>query len=154
MARGRLQTEFLERVEVFSDRCVAVAEQLAVGGRFVRITEQLAASGSSVGANLAEADEAMSTKDFRKHLAIATKELAETRFWPRLCFRRNWRSESRLMALIGELTELKAIVGAILKNTRTPESSQSLPPRKPNRTTPQLSESQPTSDLAILQLVI
>ncbi len=148
MARGRLQTEFLERVEVFSDRCVAVAEQLAADGRFLRITEQLAASGSSVGANLAEADEAMSVKDFRKHLAIATKELAETRFWLRLCIRRDWLSEARLTTLIAELTELKAIVGAILKKTRSPNPTTT-PPRRPDRSTPQPSESRRTSDLAI-----
>jgi len=51
-------------------------KKLDRGGKFRRIIEQLAASGSSVGANLAEADQAMSRRDFRKCLAIAAKELA------------------------------------------------------------------------------
>ena len=76
MDKGRLQPEFLSRSEDFADRCVAVAEELDRGGMFRRIIEQLAASGSSVGANLAEADQAMSRRDFRKCLAIAAKELA------------------------------------------------------------------------------
>jgi four helix bundle protein len=84
MGGGRLRPEFLERTEAFADRCVALTEQLAADGRFVRLVDQLAASGSSVGANIAEASEAMSRKDFRKCLAIASKELAETWFWLRL----------------------------------------------------------------------
>ncbi|MBY0312341.1 MAG: four helix bundle protein [Phycisphaerales bacterium] len=118
MGKGRLQPEFLERTEAFCDRCVAVAEQLAADGRFVRIVEQLAASGSSFGANVAEATEAMSVKDFRKCLSIAMKELAETRFWLRLSVRRGWITEARVQDLMMELQEMRLIVGAILARTR------------------------------------
>lgn len=117
MGKGRLRPEFLERVEVFSDRCVAVAEQLDQDGRFRRLVEQLAAAGSAVGANLAEADGAMSVKDFRKCLTIASKELAETRFWIRLVIRRGWLAEVRLNPLLVELAEIKKITGAILSKT-------------------------------------
>jgi four helix bundle protein len=116
--RGRLQPEFLDRVEVFSDRCIAVAEQLDADRRFRRIVEQVAASGTSVGANLAEADEAMSTADFRRCLAIANKELAETRFWLKLIVRRGWLQESRLQPLREEIEEIKRIVGSILTKTK------------------------------------
>ncbi len=118
MGRGRLHADFLERIEVFSDRCVAVAEQIDKDGRFRRIAEQLAASGSAVGANLAEADEAMSTKDFRKCLLISIKELAETRFWLRLIVRRGWLPEARLLPLTTELNELRKILGSMLSKTR------------------------------------
>lgn len=118
MRRGRLKPEFLERTEVFSDRCVAVAEQLIAEGRFSRVADQLAASGSSVGANIAEADEAMSTKDFRKCLAISSKELAETRFWLRLCIRRDWFAQVRLDSLLDELDQLKRIIGSLLTRTK------------------------------------
>lgn len=118
MGKGRLKPEFVERVEAFSDRCVAVAEQLDGDKRFKRIVEQLAASGSSVGANIAEADEAMSLNDFRKCLAIAMKELVETRFWFRLTVRRGWMTEARLGPLVVELEEVKKIVGSILSKTQ------------------------------------
>ena len=117
VAKGRLKSEFVERVEVFCDRCVAVAEQLDQDGRFRRIVEQLAASGSSVGANISEASEAMSTKDFRKSMSIAAKELVETRFWIRLVIRRGWIPENRLQPLMSEITEIKKIVGSILTKT-------------------------------------
>ena len=123
MGKGRLQPELVERVECFSDRCVAVAEQLIADRRFPRLAEQLAASGSSVGANIAEADEAMSVKDFRKCLAIATKELAETRFWLRLIVRRDWLPAPRLEPLLAELGEIKRVIGSILIRTARPRSS-------------------------------
>ncbi len=118
MGKGRLQPEFLERTEVFSDRCVAAAEQLLKDGRFTRLVDQFAASATSVGANIAEADEAMSAKDFRKCITIAIKELAETRYWMRLFIRRQWLPESRLAPLLSEAHELKRILGSILTKTR------------------------------------
>ncbi len=128
MGKGRLKPEFLERSEAFCDRCVALAEQLDSDGRFRRIVEQLAASGSSVGANLAEADEAMSLKDFRKCLAIASKELAETRFWIRLAVRRTWVSAPRVESLLGELEEIRLIVGSILTKTKSIRTQSSKAP--------------------------
>jgi four helix bundle protein len=119
VAKGRLKTEFLVRTESFSDRCIAVAEQLEQDRRFRRLVEQLAASGSAVGANLAEANEAMSTKDFRKSLAIVVKELAETRFWLRLVVRRGWLPSARLDPLLSELAEIKLVVGSILSKTKS-----------------------------------
>ena len=125
--KGRLRGEFLERTEVFADRCLAVAEQLQADGRFDRIVSQLAGCGSSVGANIAEADEAMSRKDFRKGLAIANKELAETRYWLRVCIRRQWLAAERLDSLLAELAEIKKIVGSILTKTD---------PERPDKPTP------------------
>ena len=80
MGRGRLQLDFLDRVEAFSDRCLDVAEKLRAEGRFVRVVQQLAGSGTSIGANIAEASEAMSRRDFRKCLSIAKKEMARRGF--------------------------------------------------------------------------
>lgn len=117
MGRGRLKPEFLERTESFADQSLAVAERLLADGRFARIVKQLAAAGSSVGANIAEADEAMSVRDFRKSLAIANKELAETRFWLRPVIRRRWFPSTTLEPLLVELNELKRIVGSILTKT-------------------------------------
>ncbi|MFT3685083.1 MAG: four helix bundle protein [Phycisphaerales bacterium] len=103
--------------EDFSDRSLAVAERLQSDRRFNRFVEQLAASGTSVGANIAEASDAMSEKDFRKCLAIAKKELNETRFYFRLCVRREWIAPDQLDPLLTELEEIRAIVGSILHKT-------------------------------------
>jgi len=115
---GRLQPEFLTRVEEFADRILDVVEALSEQRRSGRILDQLTGSGTAVGANVFEADEALSRKDFRKCLAIANKELSETRFWLRLIGRRNWIATERLDPLLGESHELKRIIGSILSKTR------------------------------------
>lgn len=129
MERGRLKSDLLVRTEAFCDRCLAVAEQLLADGRFPRICDQLAAAGTSVGANLAEAHEAMSLKDFRKCLSISVKELAETRFWIRLCVRRGWFTQAKVQDLLQELEEIKRILGSILHRTRPSTDCGTLPRR-------------------------
>lgn len=120
---GRINTELLNRVEGFCDRCLSVVEELERQGRSRRILEQLTGSATSVGANLFEADEAMSRKDFAKCVAISIKELNETRFWLRLIERRQWLGSSRLAELADETGQLKRILGAILTRTRAKQQS-------------------------------
>jgi four helix bundle protein len=117
---GRLQPEFLERVEGFADRVLNVVEALARQRRSIRILDQLTGSGTAVGANLFEADEALSRRDFRKCLAIANKELSETLFWLRLITRRGWLDRPRVEDLLDEAQQIKRIVGSILTKTREP----------------------------------
>ena len=115
---GRLQPEFLDRVEAFADRVVDVATALRLAGVPQRICDQLMACGSSVGANSFEADEAMSRKDFARCLAIALKEVNETRFWLRLSGRRAWVKPDRLGPLLAEADELRRVFGAIVHRCR------------------------------------
>lgn len=70
---GRLKPEMLTRIDDFSDRVLDVVEVLEKQGRPRRVIEQLAGCGTSVGANLCEADEAMSRPDFVKTLCIVIK---------------------------------------------------------------------------------
>jgi len=97
---------------------VDVAEDLGSAGRSRRVVEQMIGCGTSVGANIAEADEALSRADFCKCLGIVTKELSECRFWLRFIAKRAWIPPPRLSALELESTELKSIFGAMLSRTR------------------------------------
>ena len=115
---GRLDADLLERVEGSCDRSLGVVEELEKQGRSRRILDQLTGSATAVGANLFEADEAMSRKDFAKCVAISIKELNETRFWLRLIERRAWIPPERLADLSDETAQLKRIFGAILSRTR------------------------------------
>ena len=45
------------------------------------LSKQLIRSGTSIGANIAEAEQAISTKDLLAKLYIALKEAAETKYW-------------------------------------------------------------------------
>ena len=77
---GRLKPEFLGRIESFGDRVLDVANALARKRVSHRILDQLTGCGTSVGANVFEAHEAMSRPDFCKCLAQSVKELSESRY--------------------------------------------------------------------------
>ena len=115
---GRIKPDLLARVEAFSDRVLEVAEALSKRKLPPRLLGQIVAAGTSVGANLFEADEAMSRSDFCKCLAIAVKELNETRYWIRLAGRRGWIPSGRLSALEQECRELMLIFGTMISRTR------------------------------------
>jgi len=113
-----LQESFLERVEAFCDRAVEVANALEQRKVSRRVVDQVLACGTSVGANVFEADEAMSTADFVKSLCIATKELNEFRFWIRLSSRREWIRAERLQPLEQESVEIKKIFGTMISRSK------------------------------------
>src|SRR5262249_36017784 len=115
---ARLRLEFLERVEAYCDRIADVAEALETQGRSRRLVDQLLAAGTSVGANLFEADEAMTRADFVKCLCIAVKEINETRFWLRFIARRGWVKQERLSDLETEGVQLKKVLGTMIARSK------------------------------------
>lgn len=80
-------------------------------GRVVR--QQLAAAGTSAGANVEEADGAISKADKRKSLVVARKESREVRYWLRIIERR-WGSLITVSADIGEASELLSILSTMI----------------------------------------
>jgi four helix bundle protein len=115
---GRLKSEFIDRIDDFAHRVVDVAESLERERKSRRIVDQLTGSGTSVGANISESDEALSRADFCKGLGTAIKELGETRFWLRFVSRRGWITTNRLAPLQTEAGELKLILGSLLSKSR------------------------------------
>lgn len=115
---GRLRLEFLDRVEKFSHSMLDVVAALDEHGVSRRIVDQVAAAGTSVGANVFEADEGMSRADFIKCLAIASKEVSESRYWLRLIIAREWASVTLAAPLLIEGLALQKILGTMIKNSR------------------------------------
>ncbi len=68
----------------FSLKIVAYCEILEEKRKYV-IARQLLKSGTSIGANVREAQNAESKKDFIHKLKIAAKEADETEYWLTLC---------------------------------------------------------------------
>ena len=116
----RLRPELLARVEDLSHRVVDVAESLGYKPLYRRVVDQMIGSGTSIGANVYEADEAMTNADFVKCLCIAVKEVNETRFWLRFVARRGWVRAERLTGLESECNELRKIFGTMIARTKDP----------------------------------
>lgn len=97
--------------------------------RSPRIIDQLIGSGTSVGANLFEADECVTRPEFRRCLSISLRELNETRFWLRLIARQAWLKPAQLQPLEQECKELRKVLGAMIVRTAKRDSR---PPQRPD----------------------
>ena len=106
-----------ERALEFACEIVRAVEFLHRRGPIARaLSYQILDSGTSIGANLEEADGASSRRDFIAKTRIALKEAKETRFRLRVCQRRSYLDET-FNALVMESDELVRIIAAIVHNT-------------------------------------
>ena len=79
---------------------------------------QLVKSGTSIGANVEEADGAVTKRDFINKIAIARKEAKETKYWLRLIAGKYIKTEL-LEGDIKEVQEIINILSAIINKTKT-----------------------------------
>jgi four helix bundle protein len=111
--------DICERTFEFSVRIVNLCRFLNKQGYEVRdLSRQLIRSGTSIGANVEEAQAAQSTADFISKLKIALKEARETKYWLRLLVATELVKEERLIPLLNEANELMNIIGAIIVKTQ------------------------------------
>mgnify|MGYP006215860627 CR=1 FL=1 len=74
----------VEKTLSFSIEIIKFSEQLELQKKYV-IAKQLLRSGTSIGANVWEAQNAESKADFIHKMKIAAKEIEETKYWLILC---------------------------------------------------------------------
>ena len=78
------------------------------------ISKQLLRSGTSVGANVAQAQQAQSKPDFISKLSIVLKEANETKYWLKLLAATNYLTEDESSSILSDCVELEKIVVSIL----------------------------------------
>lgn len=82
------------------------------------VGKQLLRSGTSIGANVEEAQAGQSRADFINKNAIALKEARETVYWLRLLRESGECANSQSEPLQNEAEEIAQILGAIIVNTK------------------------------------
>ena len=82
------------------------------------LPKQFLRSGTSIGANVAEANGAISTADFSSKVSIAYKESLETKFWLRLFEATDYIETEEFHIMFAKADELSKIMYSILKKTR------------------------------------
>ena len=106
-----------EKSLLFAVRCVNLYRHLSEEKREFVLGKQMLRSGTSIGANIREAQCAESNKDFVHKLHIALKETNETQYWFEVMFRANILTEKEYESLNNDLTELYAILTSIIKTS-------------------------------------
>ena len=114
----RSPTDIQQRTFDFAKRIVKLVDVLPRTLAATEIGRQLLRSGTSVGANVQEADAAESRSDFIHKLSIALKEARETRYWLALIDSTVLSNNPEVQALIQESTELTKILFTIIANAR------------------------------------
>ena len=82
------------------------------------ISNQIGRSGTSIGANIYEAQYAQGKKDFISKLEIALKEASETGYWLELLYRTKYIDEQTFKGLSSKCTSLRAMLIASCRTAK------------------------------------
>jgi len=83
------------------------------------LSKQLLESGTSIGANVHEAQAAQSKKDFMAKMSIASKEARETDYWLRLLDKSGYLLDfGKRDELFSEINAIKNILTKIVKTSK------------------------------------
>ena len=107
-----------EKAYALAIRIVNACRHLAEEKKEYVLSKQLLRSGTSIGANLAEANGAISEADLSAKVSIAYKETQETKYWIDLLKDTGYLTERQHESLHTDADEVGAILFAILKKTR------------------------------------
>ncbi len=81
------------------------------------LSKQLLRSGTSIGANVAEAQKGQTKPDFNTKMNIALKEANETYYWLKLLYRTDYLTEKEFSSVSGDIKEIISILVSICKKT-------------------------------------
>ena len=102
----------------FAKMIVILCREIKTVHRESVLTNQLLRSGTSIGANIHEAQYAQGTKDFISKLEIAQKECNETEYWLELLFETGYMSEDRYKPLKNHCGTIRRMLIASINTTK------------------------------------
>ncbi len=117
-----MKFDIRDRTKKFAIRTINLVKKFPKDVAGQTIGRQLIRSGTSIGANLEEADAASSKKDFSHKISISYKEARESRYWLEIILEANILNnqanieEAKLLQK--EATELNKILYSILNPKR------------------------------------
>ena len=107
-----------QKAYAFAIRMVNAFKYLQLEKREFTLSKQLLRCGTSIGANIAEANGAISDADFSAKMSIAYKECLETKYWVNLLKDTDFIDAKTHDSVYQDADELGKILFAILKKMR------------------------------------
>ena len=102
----------------FAVRIVKLCRYLQTEQKEFVLTKQLLRSGTSIGANVSEAQQAQSRADFVSKLSIGLKEAYETDYWLRLLRETDYLSPTEFQSIFSDCQELERLLISIVKTSK------------------------------------
>ena len=102
----------------FAIDIINLYKELVENKKEYTLSKQVLRSGTSIGANIVEAEAAISKKDFLAKMYIAFKECCETEFWLDIMHETHYVEDKTFNYLMPKCGELKKMLGAITKSAK------------------------------------
>lgn len=99
-----------EKSFAFAIRIVRLCRMMQTDKKEYILSKQLVRSGTSIGANIVEAQQAQSRADFKSKLNIALKEAVETEYWLRLMHATDYLTDAEYASIYNDCDELVCIL--------------------------------------------
>jgi len=104
----------LEKSYQLAIRIVKLSKYLVESKQEYVLSKQVLRCGTSIGANVEEAEGAQSKRDFIAKCSIAYKEARETHYWIRLLRDTDYLNKDHAASLLADVDELLRLLGSIL----------------------------------------
>ncbi len=109
----------VEKSFAFAVRIVNLYKFLTNEKKEYVLSKQLLRAGTSIGANVSEAQRGQSMADFIAKMCIALKEANETEYWLKLLYETEYLNNAEFNSLNADIRELISILTAICKTSNT-----------------------------------
>ena len=106
----------VKKTFAFSVRVMNLHKYLTEQRKEYIVSKQICKSGTSIGANVSEAQRAQSTADFVSKMKVALKEANETQYWLQLLHETKHITDKEFESMHSDLVEILKLLTAICKN--------------------------------------
>ena len=107
-----------EKAFAFAVRIVMLCQHLQNTKHEFVLSKQLERSGTSIGANISEAQQGQSRADFVSKMSIALKETAETKYWLRLLYSTGFLTDREYLSISRDSVEIEKMLTSIIKSAK------------------------------------
>lgn len=103
---------------VFALRIVKLYQFIVAEKKEFVLSKQILRSGTSIGANVEEANQAQSKADFIHKISIAQKESFETDYWLRFLRDSSYLTETQAESMLNDCRELQKLITSSIKTVK------------------------------------
>ena len=114
----RENNQVVQKSKAFAIRIIRLYQHLTTEKKEHILSKQILRSGTSIGANYAESQSAISKKDFTAKVYIASKECSESLYWLELLSRTGTITKAQFSSIYNDCLELKKLLVSITKTAR------------------------------------
>ena len=110
----------LDKSSDFAVRVVKLYKHLCDDQKEYVLSKQLLRSGTSIGANINEAQAGQSKADFIAKMAISSKEARESKYWINLLIKTDYlnKNDKHVQTLVSDIDEIVKLLTSIVKSSQ------------------------------------